>query len=179
MLPYLINSIHGDRTMQSPLQPCLIHLLHEASRTTAELFDRHRAALNLTARQYVILTAIAQNPGASQAEIARITGVDRANIASTTLRLVRSGHVSRARSSSDARSCALRLTRKGLAVLILGDAIATRVDSQLLASLSLSIRNRFTCSLRTIAAANDQQDITPGRQRYLAAGNGGNASVAQ
>jgi DNA-binding MarR family transcriptional regulator len=57
--------------MPSALYACLIYLLHRASQTADDLFVQHQDTLELTPRQYVVLAALSQNEGVSQAEVVR------------------------------------------------------------------------------------------------------------
>jgi DNA-binding MarR family transcriptional regulator len=105
----------------------------------------------------VILAALARNEDVSQAEIVCRTRVHRSTVAKIMHRIVKAGHLKRARSRADARAYVLYLAPKGRAALRLVDAIATNIDSQLLAIVPMCLRTNVARYLRAIAADADRE----------------------
>jgi DNA-binding MarR family transcriptional regulator len=64
-----------------------------------------------------VLALIATRPGMSQADLARLIGLERATVGVQVARAISSGFVRRDDASRDGRSYALYLTRKGEAML--------------------------------------------------------------
>lgn len=94
-------------------EPNLIHLLHRASQFADALFERHAQNASLTARQLIVLDAIAALDDPSQTEICKRCGIDRSTLADIVRRLANRKLVTRRRTRQDARRYALRLTPEG------------------------------------------------------------------
>jgi len=73
--------------------------------------------LNLTQWQCITLELIANNPGASQIEIAETLGIDRSSMMAIAEELNTRKLIARQRSKADGRRQELRLTARGNAVL--------------------------------------------------------------
>jgi DNA-binding MarR family transcriptional regulator len=91
----------------------LMDLLHRASQCAEDLFEHQLGSINLTARQYAILRAVAKKDRLTQTDIVESTGIDRSTVAEMTRRLVAKGLLQRRRSGADARAYAVRLTEAG------------------------------------------------------------------
>ena len=52
------------------------HLLHRAQQLAADRFTVLMGENSITLRQFAVLAAIAKQPGLSQADLVRVTGVD-------------------------------------------------------------------------------------------------------
>ncbi|HEY9218246.1 MAG TPA: helix-turn-helix domain-containing protein, partial [Phenylobacterium sp.] len=57
------------------------HLLHRAVQLADDLHAEVFGAAGLTQRQYAMLAAVEARPGAAQAEIVQLTGIDRSTLA--------------------------------------------------------------------------------------------------
>lgn len=99
----------------------LIDLLHRASQGAENLFKRRVGSINITARQYAILRAVAKEDRLTQTAIVEATGIDRSTVAEMTRRLVEKGLLQRRRARDDARAYAVRLTEAGRKMI---DAVA-------------------------------------------------------
>jgi DNA-binding MarR family transcriptional regulator len=73
-------------------------------------------ALDLTQKQYAVLTLIAANPGVSQIDLAAVLGADRATMMAVVDRLQNRGYLKRVPSRIDRRRQELYLTDEGEAM---------------------------------------------------------------
>src|SRR5271165_473976 len=88
----------------------IIHLLHRASQRASEIFALETRDFDLTARQYAVLTTVAQYEGLSQTDLVRLTGIDRSTLADVVQRLWRRGIIRRERTMQDGRTYAVSLS---------------------------------------------------------------------
>ena len=63
--------------------------------------------------QAMLITAIAENPGASQTKLVEVTGIDRSTLADVMRRLLHRRLVQRKRTKEDARAYAVDVTDAG------------------------------------------------------------------
>ena len=89
-----------------------VHLLHRASHKADSVFLQ-TAGTSITPRQFVILAAVAENPGLTQNAIVEYTGIDRSSVAELMQKLAKRGLLRRRRKKKDARAYAVRLTADG------------------------------------------------------------------
>ena len=66
-----------------------------------------------TPRQFAVLLSVHQNPGVSQTDLVRTTGIDRSTLTEILRRLGRRGLIRRERQPEDRRTNALHLTEDG------------------------------------------------------------------
>jgi DNA-binding MarR family transcriptional regulator len=95
----------------------MIHLLHRASQRASEIFAIETRDFDLTARQYAVLTTVAQNEGLSQTGLVRLTGIDRSTLADVVQRLLKRGIIERQRTAQDGRTYAVMLSGQGRELL--------------------------------------------------------------
>src|ERR1044072_4756117 len=93
------------------------HLLHRALQLALDLYAEEVGAAGVTQRQYAVLAAVAENEGATQSDLVRITGIDRSTLADMAVRMIAKGLLARERSETDARANAVKLTNQGTRVL--------------------------------------------------------------
>lgn len=74
------------------------------------------ARVGLTADQFVLLTALVKNDGATQVELVRCIASDPNTMSGMLVRLERQGFVIRQRNDADGRSWCVSLTPEGLAL---------------------------------------------------------------
>lgn len=132
------------------------HLLHRAQQLASDRFSVLVGENGITFRQYVILTAIAEAPGSSQAELARATGVDRSTLADLVQRLERRGMVERGEVAEDARTHALHLTGTGKETLENARQHARAADAAILDALPAAKRRSFHNLLLRLAEHADK-----------------------
>ncbi len=133
-----------------PLTGSVLHLFHRTGQVADELFAEELAGLDLTPRQYAVLTILAEQQNASQTEIVASTGIDRSTLADIVKRLVDRGLLARRRSKFDARAYSVRLTLAGLALIRDTAPLVTRVEERLLKSVPPSQRSDFIAALNGI-----------------------------
>jgi DNA-binding MarR family transcriptional regulator len=90
-----------------------------------------------------LLASLADQGEASQAELARRTGIDPSDVVATLNDLVARGFVSRMRDPLDGRRNIVTLTPKGRAELRRLDAVVANIQDQFLAALTAAERRQF------------------------------------
>ena len=128
----------GAAVGQSPT-----HLIHRAEQCAADLFARVAPKGLLTPRQFAILTAIEENEGISQTGLVERTGIDRSTLADIMRRMIDRGLVQRQRTTEDARTYAVRLTRRGTSMLRKMRPYAEEVDQKIVEALPEEHRDLF------------------------------------
>ena len=91
--------------------------LHVANLAFNSSFGRHVGRGEVTPAMIGVITMLAERPGISQAELARLLRLERATIGTTVARAIAAGFVVRHDATSDARSYALSLSPRGQRVL--------------------------------------------------------------
>lgn len=110
----------------------------------------------VTLRQFAVLAAIAENPGASQNDIAKLAEVDRSTLADLLKRFAALGLIAKESSPTDARINALQLTALGR--MTLGEAAddARRADQAVLDMLPKAKRKSFQETLQKLSSTLDK-----------------------
>lgn len=111
-------------------------------------FEQHGAGLRKY--HYRLLAALEESGPASQAELGRGTSVDRSDVVAVLDDLERLGLVNRAADPDDRRRNIVSITRAGSKQLRKLDQVLADVQSQLLAPLSATDRERFIRLLRQV-----------------------------
>lgn len=130
----------------------VIHLLHRASQFADHQFEHATTAHGLTARQIVVLDAIAKLNDPSQTDVCDETGIDRSTLADMVRRLCARRLVVRRRSRADARAYTLRLTEDGIACLQKLLPSMIEAEQRVTGVLSESRRREFVDILHSILA---------------------------
>ncbi len=110
--------------------------------------DRLRP-LELSMSQYAVLRALDDHPGASSAELARITFVTRQSLRDVLGGLRSAGLVTVAEQASTGRARPVALTPSGRARLAAAEDLITQVEVQMLDTLSAGQRRDLADLLRT------------------------------
>jgi DNA-binding MarR family transcriptional regulator len=113
----------------------MIHLLHRASQRASEIFALETRDFDLTARQYAVITTVAQHEGLSQTDLVRMTGIDRSTLADVVQRLLKRGVIQRERTRQDGRTYAVSLSAEGRQLLAAIKPYAKRADRAVLSCL--------------------------------------------
>lgn len=112
---------------------------------TAVIEDRLRAdGMHLTRPQALTLMLLAEQPGASNAELARLGAVSPQTMHQILLRLHRDGLVSRRSHPSRARALSFEITATGLEKLTRGAALAQTVIETAFDPLSPAEQDQLT-----------------------------------
>lgn len=112
----------------------LSELLHRAG----QIADRNYYEVmgdEVTPRQALVMTAIANNPDASQTRLVEATGIDRSTLSDIIRRLETAGLVKRKRSADDARAYVVSLTPSGRSAQQAARAAIDKTDKALTARL--------------------------------------------
>ncbi|MEU0789180.1 MarR family transcriptional regulator [Amycolatopsis sp. NPDC005961] len=110
--------------------------------------DRLRP-LELSMSQYAVLRALDDHPGASSAELARITFVTRQSLRDVLGGLRSAGLVTVAEQASTGRARPVALTTSGRAKLRAAEELITRVEEEMLGDLSADQRRYLADLLHT------------------------------
>ncbi len=138
-------------SVQSLANKSLLHRLHRASQVVSEKYARKLGDSDLTIRQLVVLSAIADAGNPSQTNIVAATGVDRSTLADIVKRLLMRGYLTRRRSKLDARAYAVKLTDEGRSALLSAAPVLHRVESEMLTSIPAKKREELFALLDAIA----------------------------
>jgi DNA-binding MarR family transcriptional regulator len=108
------------------------HLLHRALQRALDIYAEEFGDGAITQRQFAVLAAADAREGATQADLVRITGIDRSTLADMARRMIDKGLLARERSSLDARANAVRLTDAGRSALAEAGPRMAAADGRLL-----------------------------------------------
>ena len=122
----------GGKSGVAVLERSPSHLLHRALQRALDIYAEEFGPGGITQRQYAVLAAAAEREGATQADLVRITGIDRSTLADMAQRMIAKGLLERERSAVDARANAVRLTEVGQAALAEAQPKMAAADARLL-----------------------------------------------
>jgi DNA-binding MarR family transcriptional regulator len=111
------------------------YLLTRAAASAQALGERDLETLGLSAREYAVLEALAEQSPLSQTKIAEILGVDRTTILKLGASLERKGLVVRERDEHDRRAYAVALTPDGERVHTAAFTLLADTEEQFLMNL--------------------------------------------
>jgi DNA-binding MarR family transcriptional regulator len=130
------------------------HLLHRALQRALDIYAEAFGESGVTQRQFALLAAADEREGATQADLVRITGIDRSTLADMARRMIGKGLLERERSNVDARANAVRLTDAGREILTDARPKMAGADARLLKLISgHGRRTTFVSLLRDLAKA--------------------------
>lgn len=132
------------------------HLLHRAEQLAADRFTQLVGGDGVTLRQFAVLAAIAENPGLSQSDLVRATGIDRSTLADMMNRMQKRGWVLRTASLLDARALSVRLAASGSMILAAATQYARAADAAIMDSLPRTKRRPFLNTLTKLAKASEE-----------------------
>ncbi|HXA40867.1 MAG TPA: MarR family transcriptional regulator [Phenylobacterium sp.] len=112
------------------------HLLHRALQRALDIYVEEFGEAGITQRQFAVLAAADEREGATQADLVRITGIDRSTLADMARRMIGKGLLERERSNVDARANAVRLTEAGREALTEARPKMASADARLLKLIS-------------------------------------------
>ncbi|MFJ5546418.1 MarR family winged helix-turn-helix transcriptional regulator [Streptomyces sp. NPDC093225] len=110
-------------------------LLRKTSQHITELAEEGLSQLNLSMRQFGVLSVVEAEPGLNQRTVGAKLRIDRTTIVALVDELERTGLLERRR-GSDRRTFALHLTDRGAEVLHGAGEVMTEVHEEFLAPLS-------------------------------------------
>ncbi len=112
------------------------HLLRRCQQRAVDLFAEEVGEDGPTPRQFAVLLCVYQNPGASQNDLVRATGIDRSTLAGIVRRLAGRGLLSRRRTEADRRANAVGITAAGERALLSALDAVERAQSRILAPVA-------------------------------------------
>lgn len=130
------------------------HLLHRVEQMAADRFTQ-LVGDAVTLRQFAVLAAIAEAKGASQTELARVTGIDRSTLAEMLKRMQARGWITRTPSADDARVQSVHLAGTGSSILAGSTQHARAADAAILDALPRTKRRTFLAILSKLADSAD------------------------
>jgi DNA-binding MarR family transcriptional regulator len=131
------------------------HLLRRCQQRAVDLFAAEVGEDGPTPRQFAALLCIQQNPGASQTELVRLSGIDRSTLAEMLRRLKRRGLIAQVRTARDQRANALTVTPSGEALLARTVPALIAAQERILAPVPEALRPQMLELLRMIADLPD------------------------
>jgi DNA-binding MarR family transcriptional regulator len=134
--------------MIDPLDDLLGYQLRRASAVMMVDLSRTLEPLSLRATEASVILAILANPGATQSEIGRLLGIQRANMAPIVAMLMERALVER--SASDGRSHQIHLSPGGTAMAAEVGAAIGQHEARFLPSLDAHARQLLIKQLRSI-----------------------------
>lgn len=134
------------------------HLLRRAQQFAHDLYAKQVGARGPTQRQFAVLHTVAENPGLSQTDLVRRTGIDRSTLADMISRLIKKGLLARERTKTDARANAVRITAAGRSMLNAAKGNVVKAENAVMTLLPASQRSQFMKSLSAFAEALDAME---------------------
>ncbi|MFL5297141.1 MAG: MarR family winged helix-turn-helix transcriptional regulator [Phenylobacterium sp.] len=128
----MAKSKSGQKSGVAALDRSPSHLLHRALQRALDIYAEEFGEGAITQRQYAVLAAAEAREGAAQADLVRITGIDRSTLADMARRMIDKGLLERERSTQDARANAVRLTEAGRMALAEAGPRMIAADARLL-----------------------------------------------
>jgi DNA-binding MarR family transcriptional regulator len=123
-------------------------LMHKLGNEVLRRAERPLDEMGLTGREYVTLAVLDSDAPRSQAELAELCGLLPAQLVAVIDELERDGLAERRRDEIDRRRSVVRLTGKGRRLLARADALAGRIEDELLGHLDAAQRARLHDVLR-------------------------------
>ncbi len=139
-------------------------LLHRAQQFASERFSAATGGVEITQRQFALLSALAAEDGQTQTQLVQRTGIDRSTLAELVSRMSAKGLLSRERAPGDARANAVRLTEDGRALYATAIAGAAAADEAVLSVLPKNKRANFVDALMRISRALDPDADAKGKK---------------
>ncbi len=127
------------------------HLLRRSQQRAVDLFVEEVGEDGPTPRQFAVLLSVHQNPGISQTDLVRMTGVDRSTLTEILRRLGRRGLIRRERQAGDRRTNALHLTVEGLTAMESAIDAVERAQERILAPIPAGERRAAMRVLEKLA----------------------------
>ena len=128
-------------------EPVLGVYLHVAYMTFMSTYEEAVGRGEITPNMIGVLSLLAQRSGMSQAELARLFGMERATMGAIVARAMEAGFVTRKESSGDARRYSLDLTSRGEQMLVKLRQRIPEHEKQAAGRLTLSEREQLRALL--------------------------------
>ncbi len=132
----MAKSKSGAKSGVAALEQSPSHLLHRALQRALDIYAEEFGEGGVTQRQFAVLAAADERDGTTQADLVRITGIDRSTLADMARRMIGKGLLERERSNLDARANTVRLTEVGRQALAEARPKMATADARLLKLIS-------------------------------------------
>jgi DNA-binding MarR family transcriptional regulator len=129
-------------------------LLHKLGNEVLRRAEQPLEEMGLSGREYVTLAVLDSDAPSSQAELAALCGLLPAQLVAVIDELERDGLAERTRDEADRRRSVVRTTAKGRRLLARADALAARIEDELLGHLRADQRARLHEVLRQALEGN-------------------------
>jgi DNA-binding MarR family transcriptional regulator len=129
-------------------------LMHKLGNEVLRRAERPLNELGLSGREYMTLAVLGSDAPRSQAELADLCGLLPAQVVAVIDDLERDGVVERTRDEVDRRRSVVRMTARGRRLLASADALAARIEDELLGHLNADQRVRLHEVLREALEAS-------------------------
>ncbi|MES1157296.1 MAG: MarR family winged helix-turn-helix transcriptional regulator [Alphaproteobacteria bacterium] len=133
------------------------HLLQRTLQLAEDRFAVLARASGLTLRQFAVLAAAHAEPGLSQSDLVRATGIDRSTMADMLARMERRSLLTRIQSAEDARANSVRLTPAGVAALTGSVTHGKAADAAILDHISEAKQKALLSTLTRILRKADEE----------------------
>lgn len=154
------------------------HLLHRALQRALDIYAEEFGESDLTQRQFAVLAAADAREGATQADLVRVTGIDRSTLADMAKRMIDKGLLERERSNLDARANAVRLTAAGRSTLGAAQPRMAAADTRLLKLIGGGgRRSAFVGLLQELVKKADPAEVRPPKSGKSKAAKGRKAKA--
>ena len=127
------------------------HLLRRSQQRAVDLFVEEVGEDGPTPRQFAVLLSVHQNPGVSQTDLVRMTGIDRSTLTEILRRLGRRGLIRRERQPEDRRTNALHITAEGRTAMEGAMEAVERAQHRILAPIPAAERGAAMRVLERLA----------------------------
>ncbi|MEL6371687.1 MAG: MarR family winged helix-turn-helix transcriptional regulator [Pseudomonadota bacterium] len=131
------------------------HLLRRAQQYAHDLYSKEVGSSGPTPRQFEVLHTVAANPGLSQTDLVRATGIDRSTLADMIARMINKGLLSRSRTKEDARANAVSITAAGKRML---QGALNKVDKAEKAAMAVLPKTQQAAFMKALSAYADALD---------------------
>ena len=131
------------------------HLLRRCQQRAVDLFVEEVGEGGPTPRQFAVMLGVHQNPGISQTDLVRHSGIDRSTLTEILRRLVDRGLIRRERTPSDKRANALYITGDGDHVLDRVLPAVARAQRRILEPIPAEHRAPLMHALALLAGLTD------------------------
>ena len=129
----------------------IFRLLHRAEQNAKIVFGARGLPSGMTQRQFDVLVAVENNPGASQTTLTEKTMIDRSTLSNIVFILDKKNLLKRARTEDDKRAYGIVLTEKGRSMLSVMHPIAEVANGALLGTIPDPVRDAFLDALERLA----------------------------
>lgn len=140
-------------------------LLHRAQQVASERFAAATGGVEITQRQFAVLSALNEADGQTQTQLVQRTGIDRSTLAELVSRMATRGLVSREKAPGDARANAVLLTDEGRTLYQTAVDGAKAADEAILSALAKNKRANFVDALVRIAGTLDPEADAKGKDK--------------